>query len=421
MVGRFDPLDTSRRLVTWLLRHGTGPPPRFRAWTGVEWGPGNASSTVVLRHSGALRSLLVPPTDLAAGEAYVYDDIDIEGDIVEVLRFAAGLERIPRWRALSPMGLAMTLPREERRRRPRRATAGGRLHSIGRDRASVRFHYDTGNDFFETFLGPTMVYSCAYFLGPEDDLETAQTRKLDMVCRKLELRPDQHLLDVGCGWGSLVMHAATHYGVRATGVTLSAQQAQYARKRVSESGLAHRVTILECDYREIEGTFDAIASIGMVEHVGRSMLPTYFGTLRRLLAPGGIVLNHGIVDRHGTPPRQRRTSFVGTYVFPDGDLIPVGHSISVAEDAGFELRDVEALRMSYAHTLRRWVSNIEEHAAAARAAGSEELYRIWRLYMAGSAVAFERAAIGVDQLLLTDPARSWTFGRRAIIDARTSA
>ncbi len=416
MLARLDPFDISRRIYETLRGIGSGTPPRLRLWNGEELGPRSSSSTIVLRHPGSLRALLVPATDLAAGEAYVYDDVDIEGNIIDLLRFARRLDGDASPLAMARMAaLARALPSDVRKSARKRPPIPGRRHSRRRDRRAVGHHYDTGNGFFESFLGETMVYSCAHFLDPGEGLDIAQRRKLDIVCRKLRLRPGQHLLDVGCGWGSLAIHAAIHYGVEVTGITLSGPQAAYARDRAKQAGVADRVDILERDYREVVGRFDAIASVGMVEHVGRDKLATYFRVLRDRLTPGGAVLNHGIVDRHGTTPRQRSRSFVGTYVFPDGDLLPLGSMISVAEAVGFEVRDVHALRLSYARTLERWVANLEANRRSAVAAASEETYRIWRLYMAGSVVAFERGAIGVDQVLLTDPERPWTYGRAALL------
>jgi cyclopropane-fatty-acyl-phospholipid synthase len=390
----------------------------MRTWDGDRWGPGDAAATIVLNHPGALRALLLPPSDLTAGEAYVYDDIDIEGDIVAALTFgaeAAGALSHPRY-ALQLLRYVWDLPRESRRREAVRPRFDGRLHSRNRDRDALRHHYDTGNDFYSQFLGEEMVYSCGYFLAPDDPLDTAQARKLDLILRKLQLRPGQRFLDIGCGWGALVIRAARDYGVEATGVTLSSEQAEHGRRLVADLRLEGRVTIREMDYRDVAGRFDAIASIGMFEHVGPAQLPTYFAQLRRLLEPEGVLLNHGISDRRRGRPRvprlrRRRPTFISTYVFPDGQLAHLDAAVVAAEQAGFEVRDAESLRASYALTLRRWVGNLERNHDAAVAAAGERAYRIWRIYMAGSVVAFEQGALSVYQLLCTKPPAPWSYGR----------
>lgn len=411
-----DALEASRRAFEVLAKLAGQPAPRMRAWNGAEWGSADAAATIVLNRPGALRSMLLPANDLSAGETYVLDGVDFEGDISSIIEFgcrAADSKRSSIAKARL-YRLLRQLPEDEDRDEGARPRMRGVLHSRRRDKAAVGHHYDTGNDFFSQFLDPAMVYSCAYFLSPTESLEVAQRRKLDLVCRKLRLGPEMRFLDVGCGWGALVIHAAGEYGVKATGVTLSSEQAAEARRRVQEAGLADRVEILERDYRDLEGEFDAIASVGMVEHVGRKELTRYFGELRKALAPGGQILNHGIVTRDRNIKRVTPT-FVNTYVFPDGELAPVDTVIGAAEEAGVEVRDVESLRASYALTLRHWLANLERNREAAVAAAGERTYRIWRLYMAGSAIAFERAAISVYQLLLSDPGRPWTYGRTGLL------
>jgi cyclopropane-fatty-acyl-phospholipid synthase len=410
-------LQRSHDIYRRLAKFAGDPVPAMRAWEGTTWGPDNAAATIVLEHPGALRSLLVPPSDLTAGEAYVFGDINIEGSILETLDFGARIQPLGnrKLRALRLLSTIRKLPAESRRR-GQRPEMRGRLHTRNRDRQAVTYHYDTGNDFFETFLDPAMVYSCAYFLDAAESLEGAQQRKLDLICRKLDLRPGMRFLDVGCGWGALVIHAAKHYGVEATGITLSAQQAELASTRAEQAGVGDRVTIERGDYRELKGTFDAIASVGMFEHVGKGQLHTYFERLRSMLGPDGVVLNHGITNRDRSGARHRPT-FVNTYVFPDGELVPIEDVIGIAERSGFEVRDLESLRRSYALTLRHWVANLEQRAAAARAAADERTYRIWRLYMAGSVLAFEQAAISVYQMLLAPPQRPWRHGRKRLLAA----
>lgn len=410
-----DSLEISRRITDRLTALNGATAPRFRSWTGEEWGEDAVPATVVLEHPGALRALLLPLDDLTSAEAYLYGDVDVEGSMLHLLDFAAGLEgRLTPLDRLRILRLARKLPAGFRRDEAERPRFRGMLHSIRRDKASVTHHYDTGNDFFAQFLDPRMVYSCAHFLDPNESLEIAQRRKLDLICRKLQLSKGDRLLDVGCGWGALVNHAAQNYGVEATGITLSRQQAEFARLRSRELGVEARVTILEADYREVDGRFDAIASVGMVEHVGRKKLPEYFSRMRQRLAPGGQFLNHGITTRDRNRPR-RPKSFVMTYVFPDGELRPVEELVAAAEAAGFELRDLESLRRSYAITLRNWVANLEANAARAIDLAGDRVYRIWRLYMAGAAISFEQASISVYQMLLSDPARPWTWGRRHLL------
>ncbi|HKZ21267.1 MAG TPA: cyclopropane-fatty-acyl-phospholipid synthase family protein [Acidimicrobiia bacterium] len=411
--------EVSRLIYRRLVDLSPGPPPALRLWTGEQIGPEDAAATLVLNHPGAWRALLVPPDNLTAAEAYLYDDVDVEGDMVALMEFLGRLESTSgRWITLTRlMGLARRLPAELRRNHPLRPTMGeAGIHSLGRDKRAVTFHYDTGNEFFELFLDPLMVYSCGDFLDSGESLATAQERKLDLICRKLELREGQSFLDVGCGWGGLVVHAASRYGVHATGVTLSEPQASVAELRAKEAGVEDLVTIVRGDYRTLEGTYDAIASVGMFEHVGRARLPEYFGVLLRRLAPRGQLLNHGIVTRR-RGFSLRRPTFISTYVFPDSQLVPVEAVVGAAERAGFELRDAESLRASYALTLRHWVANLEAKSRTAVDLVGERTYRIWRLYMAGSVQAFERGHISIFQLLLSDPRRSWTFGRRRLLAA----
>ena len=278
----------------------------------------------------------------------------------------------------------------------------GRRHSLDRDRVAVRHHYDVSNAFYRLVLGPTMVYSCAYFTSPDDTLEEAQTRKLETICRKLRLRAGDRLLDIGCGWGSLVLHAAREHGARAVGVTLSEPQAELARERIRDAGLSGRCEIRVADYREVDdGPYDRVASVGMYEHVGRAQLGEYVGRVTRLLREGGLFLNHGIVRAQPRP--WDKHSFIARYVFPDGELHPVGAVVDAMERAGLEIRDDESLREHYGLTLRRWVGNLSANRDAAIAEAGTERERVWRLYMTGSAVAFEAGDISVHQVLASKP------------------
>jgi cyclopropane-fatty-acyl-phospholipid synthase len=287
------------------------------------------------------------------------------------------------------------------------AKLGGLRHSKSRAANAIAHHYDVGNEFYELVLGPTMAYSCAYFdqePGPAFGLDEAQLAKCDLVSRKLGLRPGMRVLDVGCGWGTFVRNAARNYGFEAVGITLSREQADYARRRVLEEGLADRVEIRVQDYREVDdGPFDAIASIGMAEHVGQAMLPTYSESLFALLSPGGRLLNHAISRRPGPPERLSRTSFIDRYVFPDGELEPVAVMVGALEEAGFEVRDAESLREHYALTLRAWIANLEAGWDRAVELSSAGRARVWRLYMAGCALSFEANRMGVNQVLAVRP------------------
>jgi cyclopropane-fatty-acyl-phospholipid synthase len=377
---------------------------------------------------GALRRMLLPPSELSIVEAYLSGDIDIDGE----LESAMGLSDEIGARVRSPRVLAqllrhlLALPRHDavddvRSARSERVVEPvGRPHDPSRDQAAIRFHYDVGNDFYALWLDERMVYSCAYYRQPTDSLDDAQRAKLDLVCRKLRLRPGHRLLDVGCGWGALIMHAVEHYGVTALGITLSEAQAALARKRIAAAGLEDRCRVEIRDYRALpaDARFDRIASIGMIEHVGASRLREYFAALYRALSPGGLFLNHGIVSLQEARPRGpltwlegrlwRRDAFIQQYVFPDGKLTAFQAVIAAAEAAGFETRDVESLREHYARTLRDWVARLQAHQDQAIALASERIVRIWRLYMTGSAYAFAHARINVVQTLLARPdAEGW--------------
>ncbi|MGW0331160.1 class I SAM-dependent methyltransferase [Streptomyces sp. NPDC003011] len=405
-----------KSLVEQLL--GAPLPVRVRAWDGSQAGPPGAP-TLVVRNRRAVRRLLWKPGELGLARAWVAGDLDVEGDLYTALDLVSGFVwqrgedarslaqalRDPEVRAavrglfaLSGPPLPPAPPREEARR-PRR-----RLHTKHSDRRAISHHYDVGNDFYEIVLGPSMVYSCAYWPAPEADgatLETAQRDKLELVSRKLALRPGQRLLDVGCGWGSMAVHAAREHGVSVVGITLSHEQAAYARKRVADEGLTDRVEIRVQDYRDVtDGPYDAISSIGMAEHVGAERYLEYAGHLFGLLRPGGRLLNHQIARRpHRDETAYDVDAFIDAYVFPDGELAPVGATVTQLERAGFEVRDVESIREHYALTLRRWVTNLEADWDRAVELTSPGRARVWRLYMAASALAFEHHRIGVNQVL----------------------
>lgn len=384
---------------------GGSPPPAF---------------TLVIRSPGALRRAFLTASELHMGEAYVRGDIEIEGN----LEAAVELGEAVRARLASPAPLAravralLALPHDRageaaHERRPG-LSRQGRRHSRRRDRAAVRSHYDVGNEFYSIWLDRDMVYSCAYFVTGAEDIDAAQHAKLDLLCRKLRLRPGERLLDIGCGWGGLIRHAARNYGVEALGITLSERQADVARERIHADGLDGRCRVAVCDYRDLDDAvpFDKVVSVGMFEHVGRSRLPGYFRAAARLTKPGGLFLNHGIVRLHalgtGVVARASRMvwhqgAFIQRYVFPDGELVPLADAVQCGEEAGLEARDVESLREHYALTLRHWVRRLEDARDAASALVGEQTYRVWRLYMAASAHAFASGRIGLAQVLFAKP------------------
>ncbi len=399
--------DGVAAVVAPLLDHFfSGPPPvRFEFWDGSALGE-TQGDTVQVRSPDSVRRLLWSPGELGLARAFVMGDIAFEGDIFELLAtlHAASPEpihvgsRLP-WQAmqaarrLGVIGLPLPPPPEE-------AAPRGRLHSRTRDAQAVQHHYDVSNDFYAMVLGPAMTYSCARFTPGIETLEAAQESKHDLVCRKLGLaeRSGQRILDVGCGWGGFAFHAARHYGARVVGVTLSPAQARWARDRVVAAGLEKQIEIRLQDYRDVrDGTFDGIASVGMFEHVGSSKSAEYFATMRRLLRPEGRLLNHAISSVGGS--RIGPGTFIGRYVFPDGELIDVGQVVLSLEEAGFEVRDVESLREHYAKTLRAWVANLLQHWDAAVAEVGVRRARVWLLYMAASANGFEDGGISIHQVL----------------------
>ncbi len=392
-----------RPLLVRLL--GSDPPVRVELWDGSAFGPVEPVGTLVVRSPEALRRILWAPGELGLARAYVSGDLDVDGDVIDTLaalRDGArsddlGLGVLPAAlraaRQTGALGRPPSPPPEEARVR-------GRKHSKRRDAAAIAHHYDVGNEFYEIVLGDAMTYSCAYFDRAERTLAEAQAAKHELICRKLGLheRPGARLLDVGCGWGSMALHAAAHHGADVVGVTISAEQATRARDRVVAAGLEDRVQIRLQDYRDLsDEQFDAISSIGMFEHVGRARMGHYFETLHALLRPQGRLLNHAISSVEGS--RIRRRSFTGRYVFPDGELLDVGDVARAMEGAGFEVRDVESLREHYARTLRAWVANLEAGWSRAVELVGEARARVWRLYMAGSALGFEDGGISIHQVL----------------------
>jgi cyclopropane-fatty-acyl-phospholipid synthase len=394
-------------------------PLRLRAWDGTIAGPADAP-VLMIRHKRALRRLMWQPNELGLARAYVSGELDVEGDLYEALtRLAALIWRSPDVKDLPLRAIAGDLLRlgivgGQPKPPPEEMKVTGARHSKRRDRQAISHHYDVGNDFYRLVLGETMVYSCAYWTDdtPEYGLADAQRDKLDLICRKLELKPGQRLLDVGCGWGSLALHAAKEYGVRVLGITLSTEQADYANKQIAEAGLTDQVEIRVQDYRDLEdGPFDAISSVGMAEHVGTGPYLEYARILFGQLKVGGRLLNHQISRLHLPPaePDQQK-SFIDSYVFPDGELAPVGTTVTLLEQAGFEVRDVHALREHYGRTLRAWVANLEENWTTAVRLTSPGRARVWRLYMVSTALGFEHAQIGVNQVLAVKDHRTGASG-----------
>ncbi|MGA7104653.1 MAG: cyclopropane-fatty-acyl-phospholipid synthase family protein [Candidatus Deferrimicrobiaceae bacterium] len=360
--------------------------------------------TLVINRPGALRRMFWRVSDLALGESYIYGDFDIEGDFESAFaleEYLGGLRLgvADRFRCASQM---MKLPSDDRPPAGKRADGlSGAPHSLGRDREAVRYHYDVSNDFFALWLDRRMVYSSAYFTEPGEELEAAQERKLDYICRKLRLRRGERLLDIGCGWGGLVIHAAKTRGVEAVGITLSRPQAELAAARIREEGLAGRCRVEVRDYREVDapGHFDKIASVGMFEHVGEIRMEEYFARAWRLLRAGGVFLNHGIAS-NASQPISPGPYFSDHYVFPDGDLIPVSTTLRAAERCGFEVRDVESLREHYLITLCHWIRRLEARYEEARRATDEVTCRVWRLYLNAAAYRFRVGVYNVYQSLL---------------------
>ena len=379
--------------------------------------------TLVIRRPGALGRMLTPPTDLAIGEAFVHGDCDVEGDIFAFVSLPNRLGALP----LGVRDWARLLTRLRGLTDAPPATAGrsaadlrGERHSAARDEAAIRFHYDVGNAFYALWLGERMVYSCAYFRTDDASLDEAQQAKLDLVLDKLGVRDGMRLLDIGSGWGGLLIRAAERFpNLTGVGITLAERQHALSRERIEAAGFGDRLRVELMDYREAPvrlGRFDRIASIGMAEHVGERRMHAYFGAARDCLEPGGLFLNHAITAQPSriSPPGggllpgalgrlAARRSFIDAYVFPDGELLPLPVMLDAAQAAGFEVHHVESLRPHYARTLRYWVSGLEAHWDEAVALAGEAIARTWRLYMAGAAIGFEAARLDVHQQLLALP------------------
>jgi len=410
--------DKALRVTLEIMGNLLGPTglrrANIRLWNGSYWPDSEPKpATFVLNRPSALREMLAGDSEACVVEAYLHGAFEVEGDMTAACDFADVLdEQTFGWtKTLSTARQLAQLPNTAAPARTnwlRSVKLNGEKHSLGRDQRAIQFHYDVSNEFYALWLDPRMVYSCGYFQTADTSLEQAQVDKLDLICRKLDLRPGERLLDIGSGWGALLLHAARHYGVQAEGVTLSQRQFDWTVKRIEEESLGNRVKVRLCDYRALADVedYDKIASVGMVEHVGTSRLPDYFKKVSTLLKPGGLFLNHGI----GFGPRMRKNekeNFIEKFVFPDSELQPIGLMLAAAGEAQFDVRDVESLREHYAKTLRHWLTRLEDHHAEALVEVGEEAYRLWRLYLAGSAHGFQRAHLSVYQTLL---AKTDAFG-----------
>jgi cyclopropane-fatty-acyl-phospholipid synthase len=389
----------------------------MRLWDDTSWQVGAINSgaqespfSLVFRSPEAVCSAVLGRDPLRLAEAYFRGDLDIEGDFFSALALKEHLEALQMsvGEQIGAVATALRLralnAHSEEQAQIRWTHSHGRsvkAHSKAENRDAIQFHYDVSNEFYALWLDRAMVYSCAYFETPDLDLDVAQQAKLDHICRKLALRPGESFLDIGCGWGALVIHAAQRYGVRAHGVTLSPQQLKVARERIAQAGLEDRVSVELQDYRDLAGEsiYDKVASIGMFEHVGLKNLPIYFSTVHRLLKPHGLFLNHGITHDSEGWQKSLSTEFINRYVFPDGQLDNISNIQHVMERARFEIADVEALRAHYALTLRHWVARLERNHARALQFVNEATYRVWRLYMSACALEFESGDIGIYQVL----------------------
>ncbi len=387
----------------------TGRDFAVRLWDGSLWQPAGTEThrfTILLNGPSALRRMFFPrPTERKLGESYMFGDFEIEGNMYEAIDLArhfweGGKPKDP----LRVLLKLFMLPQRDNIRNDQIAHLSGAQHSVNRDMQAIQYHYDVSNEFYQLWLDEKMVYSCAYFKDPAESIDAAQSRKLDYICRKLRLQKGERLLDIGCGWGALIMHAAAQYGVEALGITLSEKQLALANKRIAAAGLADRCRVELLDYRNVDESqlFDKIVSIGMVEHVGRENLGIYFEKAHRLLKPGGVFLNHGItlfLAPH-LPQYEAKDSFVQQYIFPDGDSQHIAYVLDVAAKAGFEVRDVESLREHYALTLKNWLERYEAQEETILEMLGPIGYRRWRIYLAGARWAFEYGYNSIHQALL---------------------
>jgi cyclopropane-fatty-acyl-phospholipid synthase len=388
---------------------GPDAPVEFRAYDGSVAGPADAPVRITIRSPVAVSYLAQAPVSLGLARAYVSGHLDVDGDMYTALARMASAQQVEldpaaRLRLLGQLGgpklLYPRIPPPPQEVRVRSRWLSGRRHSKTRDASAISHHYDVSNTFYEWVLGPSMAYTCACYPHEDATLEEAQAYKHDLVARKLGLQAGMRLLDVGCGWGGMVRHAAREYGVKALGVTLSAQQAAWGQRAIDEQRLSDLAEVRHLDYREVtEADFDAVSSIGLTEHIGKAQLPGYFSFLLGKLKPGGRLLNHCITRPDNSEPARRAGGFINRYVFPDGELEGPGYLASVMNDTGFEIRHEENLREHYARTLAAWCANLDAHWDEAVAEVGQGTARVWRLYMAGSRLGFERNIVQLHQIL----------------------
>ena len=401
---------------------GGALPVHLTAWDGSAAGPSDAPR-VVLRSPRALRRLLRHPGELGAAQAYVTGELDVEGDLNAALthvwevaheRGLGGIRPTPATvaavlkvaKGAGALGRPLPPPASQ-------AVLKGRLHSLGRDKQAIHHHYDLSNEFYELILDPHMAYSCAYWTSDDPDytVEDAQRDKLDLVCRKLGIEPGGRHLDIGCGWGSLSLHAAEKFGAQVVGVTISSEQKAFIDARIRERGLERRVEIRLQDYREVpDGPFDTISSIEMGEHVGQRNYPTFTGQIHRLLEPGGRAL----IQQMSRTTRPGGGPFIEAFIAPDMHMRPVGETVDLIEQAGLEVRDVHAMREHYVWTVNAWYDTFEANWDQVVAMVGEEVARVWRLYLVGGALAFEEGRMGVDQILAVKPTADGRSGMPAV-------
>jgi len=401
---------TTLRLLAELVPE-PDPNVGVRLWDGTLWPDDNPRRTVIhLRHPGALRAMFFGSTEMAIAEAYLFGDFDLEGraeDVFGEVRPATALSLGQKASAAMQLASLPRRPAHSHDDWKGEVKLSGKTHSRDRDRAAVAHHYNASNDFYKLFLDSRMNYSCAYFKSPSDDLETAQVQKLDLICQKLRLKKGQNFLDIGCGWGGLLVHAAREYGVRATGVTLSQSQYEYTQELIEREKMGDSCRVILQDYRDVASsggaeTFDAISSVEMFEHVGAQNLPTFFGESVKLLKPRGAMFIQGSC-RGPLPGGKGGPSFINKYVFPDGELIPIPVVLAAAEQSGLEVRGVESLREHFALTLRHWVRRLEDAHEEALQFVNEPTYRVWRLYMAASLYGFESRRVNLYQAVMVKP------------------